>query len=310
MIQGCVYMIMEQGSIVTNELVVKAIEENLAIIRFDVNRTVAYVNDNFANAMGYQKEEMDGLHHSQFCFPEFTNSREYDRFWDNLFSGKSYQGKIERKNAKGERIWLEATYMPVFSQDRTRVVGISKVATDITKRQREIEDVAKELQVMSEGLHERSSQGIERSKELLDSIDSIAEVSSVNAETLTILKGKTEAINGVVKTIRDISSQTNLLALNAAIEAARAGDHGRGFDVVAKEVRKLALRVEESIGEVKDTIGAITVEIQNITKGTNEVQENVTHSQLQIQNTVNDFEGISTSAEELDDKSKQFSIII
>lgn len=293
-----------------DELVVKAIEDNVAIIRFDLNRTVAYVNDIFAHAMGYEKEVMYGMHHREFCFSEFSRSRDYELFWEHLLSGKSYQDKIERKNAKGERMWLEATYMPVFSEDRTQVVSISKIATDITNRQDTISDVAGELQTMSKGLRERAGQGIERSRELLESIEQIAEVSSVNSETLIALNKKTEAINGVVKTIRDISGQTNLLALNAAIEAARAGEHGRGFDVVANEVRKLARRVEESIGEVKDTVGAITVEIQNITEGTNNVKDNVIHSQSQIKITVDDFEVISSSAEELDEKSKQFSSIV
>ncbi|WP_373562383.1 methyl-accepting chemotaxis protein [Halobacillus litoralis] len=68
-------------------------------------------------------------------------------------------------------------------------------------------------------------------------------------------------IKEVVKTIKDIASRINLLALNAAIEAARAGGHGCGFDIVAKEVRKLSNKVKHSIGEVRENVGLITEEI-------------------------------------------------
>ena len=84
-----------------------------------------------------------------------------------------------------------------------------------------------------------------------DTIKRIAKDSQENVENLVRLHDQTDSITGIVKTIRQIASQTNLLALNAAIEAARAGEFGRGFDVVAKEVRKLSVQVNTSISESK-----------------------------------------------------------
>lgn len=82
-------MVHSQG--VTDELVVRSLEKNLAIIRFDLERRVAYVNDVFASSMGYNKEEMYGMHHKEFCFPHFVNSPGYELFWQDLFQEKVFR---------------------------------------------------------------------------------------------------------------------------------------------------------------------------------------------------------------------------
>lgn len=215
-------------------LVVNSLEQNLAIIRFDFDRRVAYVNDIFAKTMGYTKNEMINMHHKELCFPEFANSSDYQQFWSDLFAGISYQDKIERKDKDGNRIWLEATYMPVSDQDGN-VVGVSKVATDITSRQNTVTSVVQELQTMAEDLNSRAETGIERSDEIVANIDKVVEIYVDNNKTLGNLQKQTESIQGIVQTIRGIASQTNLLALNAAIEAARAGEHGRGFNVLHRK---------------------------------------------------------------------------
>lgn len=289
---------------VTDGLVVRALERNLAMIRFDTDRKVAYVNEVFANTMGYSVDAIMNMRHRDFCFEYFADSPAYEEFWGGLLSGQSFQDKIERKNSRGKAVWLEATYMPIYDEGESDIIGVFKIATDITTRQSSLAMVVRELETTSQGLNQRAEAGISRSRELLWSVDRVAEVSEDNTLTLKELQEQAKSIQGIVQTIRDIASQTNLLALNATIEAAHAGPHGRGFNVVATEVRKLANEVTDSITQIQGTINGITKEISEISEGIRRVQSSVVESQQQIRVTLDDFDNIADYAQKLDEQAR------
>ncbi|MBM7541016.1 methyl-accepting chemotaxis protein [Amphibacillus cookii] len=293
---------------VTN-VVMQALDQNLAIIRFDLERKVSYVNQAFAQTMGYQEREMMGMDHKQLCFEDFAKSSAYRQLWQDLLSGQSFQDKIDRKAKNGARIWLEATYMPLIDAHR-QVIGVVKVATDVTKRQNTATTVVEELQAMSSTLNQRAETGIKRSEAISSKIDHMANVYQNSHQTLISLQKQTDSIQDIVKTIRGIASQTNLLALNAAIEAARAGDHGRGFNVVAGEVRKLASGVEDSIVEIRQKIEGITEEIDRMVESTVAVQDNVTVIQEDITTATSDFKNVLSAAEDLAKQAREVMDII
>lgn len=292
-----------------NKFIVQALDKNMAIILFDKNRTVQYVSEAFANVVGYTPRQMIGMQHSDLCFPSFSQSQSYERFWRNLLSGRKYEDKIERRDARGNSLWLEANYMPIFDE-RKRVCNVLKIAFDITKRNKAIMSVTDNLSHMAEDLNNLSSNGIESSSILATGIEQVAAISTNNARIISSLEKRTKDIQQVVKTIREIAAQTNLLALNAAIEAARAGEHGRGFNVVADEVRKLSVSVEKSIIEVRSSVDAITNEIQEMATGVHDIHSTVATNLSQIQTTLNDFEVITEAAHSLDKEAKSFTSII
>lgn len=294
---------------VNDMTVVEALERNLAIIRFDHNRQVAYVNENFAKELGYTVNEVYGKSHKDFCFPSLVNSPDYERFWKDIFAGKSYFNKVERRDKHGNSVMFEASYMPIFGKAR-KVLGVSVVASNVTERHLILEKVTEELKEMSENLRTRADVGMGRSEELLQRIDDIAISSQANTASLESLQVQADSIKGIVQTIREIASQTNLLALNAAIEAARAGEHGRGFHVVAQEVRKLAARVEDSIVEVRENIEGIAKQVNNVAASNSKTQVIIEKSQDEIRVALEEFKDISKASEKLELQTAEFAKLI
>lgn len=89
-------MINTSTQLLDQAMVLAALESNLAMIEFNLNREVIWVNENFAKTLGYTVDEMKNMQHKQFCTVEFRNSGKYEELWNNLRRGVKFQEKIER----------------------------------------------------------------------------------------------------------------------------------------------------------------------------------------------------------------------
>ncbi|MEZ6165598.1 MAG: methyl-accepting chemotaxis protein [Phycisphaerales bacterium] len=138
---------------------------------------------------------------------------------------------------------------------------------------RESSEMMSESSSKSSQAGEQAKKGAEVVNETVQGMNSIIEVVDACAEVIGELGRKGEKISEIVNVINDIADQTNLLALNAAIEAARAGEHGRGFAVVADEVRKLAERTTSATDEVSSSIREIQDGTSQAVQRMNDAQE-------------------------------------
>lgn len=200
----------------------------------------------------------------------------------------------------------------------------TQVATASEEMSATVIEVAKNASSSAEAAREANSAATDGGKIVsmtIESMNGIADTAKESSEVIASLGSSSQEISKIIKVIEDIADQTNLLALNAAIEAARAGEQGRGFAVVADEVRKLAERTTKATKEIStmiksiqdkttDALTSMESEVKVVEEGVQRAQDAggaLTKIVTEVENVSNMIQQIATAAEEQSTAADQIS---
>lgn len=206
-----------------------------------------------------------------------------------------------------ENVSIANTITQSSSSIHNSVNEEGEIVLETTHKGRRIKEILDNSILVAKQTQQKVSQAnenLETSRAVLDAlvreVNTFIEIENELSEQLLGLKQDADEVKNVLYVIKDIAEQTNLLALNAAIEAARAGEHGRGFAVVADEVRKLAERTQRSLGEIEISVNTIVQSINDIsdkmhtnaqgmeklTTISHEVEEKINDTSYEMKNSI------------------------
>ncbi len=215
----------------------------------------------------------------------------------NTYSNSDFTKRLELKDAQGEK--LELIKGVNFLGDE-----VCKLLQDNLKEGEDIQQNSNSLRSLMKDLVAGANKSSKSLRENAIDIEQISSSMYNMSEKAGEVEGQGDDIKNVINIIKDIADQTNLLALNAAIEAARAGEHGRGFAVVADEVRHLAERTQKSLAEIETNTNVLVQSITDMSHSINEQSRAVEKISLSIK----ELDELTDQNTQIADKTNQVAL--
>lgn len=234
----------------------KAIDRAQAVISFDLDGIILDANDNFLAALGYRRDEVVGQHHRMFVERTERESAAYRQFWERLRRGEYNAGLYQRVRKDGQPIWIQASYNPIFDL-AGRPLKVVKYATDVTRQTLAAQALRESLEHLGDTVPAIAGEAQTANRLAVEASGSAGvggEVVKQLVVSIDDINQRAHAMAEIIAVMDSIAFQTNILALNAAVEAAHAGELGKGFGVVAQEVRALAQRSAQSAREIRELV--------------------------------------------------------
>ncbi|WP_152655400.1 methyl-accepting chemotaxis protein [Oceanobacillus sp. CFH 90083] len=240
------------------------------------------------------------------AFNEMQNSLK-ELIRDVEFNAQQVAASAEELNANADQMTssseqVSLAIQEVSSSSETQLSGTEDSANSLEEVSTGVGRIVESSSQVAELVNQMSDQAEIGGKAVTDTLNQMTSIQSSVENTnvnITSLMARSNEVSTILMAITDISEQTNLLALNAAIEAARAGEHGKGFAVVADEVRKLAEQSKTSAGEISTIVQGIQKDVEDAVEKMSQVTANVDKGLEVSDDAMDKFKGIVQSSNDI-----------